>query len=124
MSKARIALIEDDAGISLMYATKLKLEGYEVETAADGETGLALILSQRPDVILLDIMMPTMNGSELMAKLSQYPEAAKSKVIVLTNIGSNAAEEDMKKFGAVDYITKAETTPEKVAEKVKALLSK
>lgn len=121
--KAKIAIIEDDPSIALMYATKLKYEGFEVETAIDGESGIALVLRQRPDLILLDIMMPNMNGAELMNKLSQYPEASKSKVIVLSNIGNPTTAEDMKKLGAVDYLTKSDTTPEKIVERIKAALA-
>lgn len=123
MSKpVSIAIVEDETAIAQMYAIRLRMEGYTVETAPDGETGIALILRMRPDIVLLDIMMPNMNGTEVISRLNQYPEAAHCKIIVLTNIDSPVTDEEVKRLGAVDYLVKADLTPEQVAEKVKNVL--
>ena len=66
---AKIAIIEDDQAISQMYRIKFESEGYQVETAPDGKVGLELIKEMQPDIVLLDIMMPEMNGDEVLQKI-------------------------------------------------------
>jgi two-component system, OmpR family, alkaline phosphatase synthesis response regulator PhoP len=120
----KVAIIEDDIAIVQMYRTKFEAEGYRVETAGDGETGLELIASFLPDIILLDLMMPNMNGLDMLQKLRAQPGGKDAKVVVLTNMGDTETATRVYKMAADDYIVKAEMTPKDVADRVKKLLSK
>jgi two-component system alkaline phosphatase synthesis response regulator PhoP len=122
--KIKIAIIEDDIAIVQMYRTKFESEGYEVETAGDGYTGLALIESFEPAIILLDLMMPNMNGLDMLQKLRNQPGGQEARVVVLTNMGDTESATRVFKMAADDYIVKAEMTPKQVAERVKSLLIK
>jgi DNA-binding response OmpR family regulator len=122
--KIKIAIIEDDIAIVQMYRTKFETEGYDVETAGDGITGLELIDAFEPDIILLDLMMPNMNGLEMLQKLRNQPGGQDAKVVVLTNMGDTESATKVFKMAADDYIVKAEMTPKQVAERVKSLLVK
>lgn len=119
----KIAIIEDDQAISQMYRIKFETEGYSVETAENGKTGLQLIDSMRPDIILLDLMMPEMNGDEMLAKLRATPWGKDIKVIILTNMGEQEAPAGIKQLNVRRFIVKAEMTPRQVAEMVKAELA-
>lgn len=123
-TKVKVAIIEDDIAIVQMYRTKFENEGYEVETAGDGLTGLELIESFTPDIILLDLMMPNMNGLDMLQRLRATAEGKKARVVVLTNMGDTETATKVFKMSADDYIVKAEMTPKQVAERVKVLLAK
>ncbi len=123
-SKIKVAIIEDDVAISQMYRTKFETEGYDVATAPDGEAGLELIDSFQPDIVLLDLMMPNMNGLDMLAKLRSQPNGRDAKVVVLTNMGDTETATKVYKMAADDYIVKAEMTPKQVAERIKNLLAK
>jgi len=118
----KIAIIEDDQAISQMYRIKFEAENYEVETAENGKLGLALAEEMRPDVMLLDIMMPEMDGAEMLEKMRQTDWGAKIKVIVLTNMGEQEAPDIIRTLNVKRFIVKAEMTPRQVAEMVKAEL--
>src|SRR6202050_2068190 len=123
-AKTKVAIIEDDMAIVQMYRTKFENEGYEVATAPDGASGLELIESFQPDIILLDLMMPNMNGLDMLGKLRSQPGGREAKVVVLTNMGDTETATRVHKLTADDYIVKAEMTPKQVAERIKALLAK
>ncbi len=107
-----------------MYRTKFETEGYEVATAEDGAAGLELIESFEPDIILLDLMMPNMNGLDMLSRLRSQQNGRNAKVVVLTNMGDTETATKVYKMAADDYIVKAEMTPKQVAERVKALLAR
>jgi len=119
LTMKKIAIIEDDQAISQMYRMKFENEGYEVETAENGEIGLELIKKMKPDIILLDVMMPVMNGDEMLAKLRNEPWGKDTKVIILTNIGEQELPKDLTSLDVLDVILKAELTPRQVADRVK-----
>jgi DNA-binding response OmpR family regulator len=119
----KIAIIEDDQAIAQMYRLKFESEGYEVETASNGKLGLELAESMHPDVILLDLMMPEMNGDEMLTKLRAKPWGKDVKVIILTNMGEQEAPDSVKHLNVRRFIVKAEMTPRQVAEMVKAELA-
>lgn len=119
----KIAIIEDDQAISQMYRIKFEAEGYTVETAGDGRTGLDLCLEFQPDIILLDLMMPEMNGDEMLAALRKTEWGKTVKVIVLTNMGEQEAPDTLKTLGVNAFIVKADMTPRQVAELVKKHLA-
>ena len=123
-TKVKVAIIEDDIAIVQMYRTKFENEGYDVETAGDGITGLELIASFSPDIILLDLMMPNMDGLDMLQRLRGTTEGKKARVVVLTNMGDTETATKVYKMAADDYIVKAEMTPKQVAERVKLLLAK
>lgn len=120
--KTKVAIIEDDMAIVQMYRTKFENEGYDVATAPDGQAGLELIDSFQPDIVLLDLMMPNMNGLDMLQRLRSQPNGRDAKVVVLTNMGDTETATKVYKMAADDYIVKAEMTPKQVAERVKTLL--
>ncbi len=121
---AKIAIIEDDQAISQMYRIKFEAEGFVVETAENGKLGLELAENMKPDIILLDLMMPEMNGDEMLSKLRKTPFGKNTKVVILTNMGEQEVPEEVKKLGVVAIILKADMTPRQVAELVKKQLNK
>jgi DNA-binding response OmpR family regulator len=119
----KIAIIEDDAAISQMYRIKFEAEGYTVDTAENGKLGLALIEEMTPDIVLLDLMMPEMNGDEMLAKLRETDWGKNIKVIVLTNMGESEVPANVRELGVKAFILKANMTPRQVAELVKEQLA-
>jgi DNA-binding response OmpR family regulator len=119
----KIAIIEDDQAISQMYRMKFEAEGFQVETAGNGKLGLGLAEKMKPDIILLDLMMPEMNGDEMLKKLRQTSWGKDIKVIILTNMGEQEAPESVKTMNVLRFIVKAEMTPRQVAEMVKTELA-
>jgi two-component system alkaline phosphatase synthesis response regulator PhoP len=118
----KIAIIEDDAAISQMYRIKFEAEGYTVETAENGLLGLKLAESFKPDIILLDLMMPEMNGHEMLIQLRKSTWGKDIKVVILTNMGEQEAPPGIRDLGVSDFILKADMTPRQVAEIVKKQL--
>lgn len=120
---SKIAIVEDDAAISQMYRIKFEAEGFEVDTAENGKVGLALIQDMKPDIVLLDLMMPEMDGEEMLTKLRSEPWGKDIKVIILTNMGESEAPASIKSMNVESFILKANMTPRQVAELVKEHLS-
>lgn len=114
----KIAIIEDDAAIAQMYRMKFEAEGFTVETAENGRLGLALAQEMMPDVILLDLMMPEMNGDEMLSQMRSTEWGKDIKVIILTNMGEQEAPESLKTLNVSAFIVKADMTPRQVAELV------
>lgn len=119
----KIAIIEDDVAIAQMYRMKFETEGYTVETAENGVHGLQLAEEMKPDVILLDLMMPEMSGDEMLKQLRATDWGKDIKVIILTNMGEQEAPPIIKELNVKRFIVKAEMTPRQVAEMVKAELA-
>lgn len=115
----KVAIIEDDQAISQMYRIKFESEGYSVETAENGKQGLELCEKMVPDIILLDLMMPEMNGDEMLTLLRKTAWGQSIKVVILTNMGEQEIPESIKKQGVSAVILKADMTPRQVAELVK-----
>lgn|SRR3989338_6700988 len=124
MDKLKVAIIEDEQFLASMYATKFELEGFAVIRAGDGAEGLRLIKESKPDMVLLDVVMPRVDGFEVLSNLRSDPSTAKLPVILLTNLGQRADIEKGLKLGANDYIVKANYTPAQVVAKVKEHLKK
>lgn len=122
--KKKILLVEDEPMIADMYATKFSLEGYDVVTAHDGAEGLAMAKSEKPDIILLDIIMPKLDGFATLKAIRDDASIKPAPVILLTNLGQ---EDDIKKgkeLGADDYFVKANHPPQEIVEKVTTVLKK
>jgi DNA-binding response OmpR family regulator len=119
----KVAIVEDDAAISQMYRIKFESEGFEVETAENGKLGLAMAEAFKPDIILLDLMMPEMNGDEMLKALRATDWGKDVRVIILTNMGEQEAPQIIKELNVRRFIVKAEMTPRQVAEMVKTELA-
>lgn len=120
---AKVAIVEDDQTISQMYRFKFEAEGFQVETAENGKLGLELAEAMKPDIILLDLMMPEMTGDQMLAELRKKPWGKNTKVIILTNMGEQEIPVEVKQLGVSAVILKADMTPRQVAELVKKQLS-
>ena len=120
----KIAIIEDDATISQMYRMKFEADGSDVRLASNGTIGVALVESFRPDVILLDIQMPEMDGAEALRRIRSHAWGKTIPVIVLTNLGEEEAPREMRSLGIQGYIVKANLTPRQVVAQVKSVITK
>jgi len=118
----KIAIIEDDQAISQMYRIKFENEGYQVETAENGRLGLEMIEKIKPAIVLLDLMMPEMNGDVMLAKLRDTDWGKDIKVVILTNVGEQEIPPHVKELGVSAIIIKADMTPRQVADVVKIQL--
>lgn len=118
-----ILLIEDDAFLAGMYVKKLELEGFSVLHAADGRQGLKLATQKKPDLIMLDIILPKMDGYEVLTHLKDDPATRPIPVLLLTNLGQREDVSRGLKLGAADYLIKAHFMPSEVIEKVKRVLA-
>lgn len=119
----KIAIVEDDQVISQMYRIKFESENYDVETADNGILGLELIKSMNPDIVLLDLMMPEMNGDEMLKKLRSEKWGKNVRVIILTNVGEQEIPREVKELGVSAVILKADMTPSQVVTLVKKVLA-
>jgi len=123
VNNKKLLLVEDDNLLIRMYEDKFTRDGYEVTTAFTGEDGLIKLKNFQPTLILLDIMLPKMNGFEVLQAIKVDPATKKIPVIMLTNM---ASEEDSKKgleLGAVAYLVKSENTPDQIVAKIKEILA-
>ena len=119
----KIAIIEDDLAISQMYRFKFEAEGFEVETAENGVLGLELAKTMKPDIILLDLMMPEMNGDEMLKLMRDTAWGRDIKVVILTNKGEQEIPPEVRSYNVSAVILKADMTPRQVAELVKKQLA-
>lgn len=119
----KILLVEDDPSISKLYQTKFDQENFNVVTAENGKKGLDLAISEKPDIILLDISLPILNGFEVLKKLRKNNDLKKTPIIILTNYGEmeNITEGFLR--GATEFMVKVEHTPEEVVDTVREVLS-
>lgn len=120
--KYKILIVEDDSFLLSMYATKFELEGFEVLMAEDGEKGLNAAKKEMPDMILLDILLPKMNGFEVLKNLKADDKTKDLKVLLLTNLSQRAEVDQGLDMGAVEYLIKAHFMPSEVVVKVKKML--
>jgi len=125
MSKKQlIVLVEDDEFLAELYGTKLTLEGYDVHLANDGEKGLKLIKEKKPMLVLLDVMLPKMDGFEVLKQLGKEGLAKKIPIILLTNLSQKDEVKKGLELGARDYLIKAHFMPSEVVAKIKELIGK
>lgn len=119
----KILIVEDDEPIRLLYSLKFTQEHFIVETAADGVKGLALAEKSSPDLILLDLRMPLMNGDEMLAKMRATNWGSSIRVIILTNISKNEAPHSLRFLHVDRYVTKVHHTPAQIVDMVQEVLS-
>ena len=119
----KILLIEDEAALQKTFGDTLCSEGYQLVSATDGEVGLRLAKSETPDLIILDLILPKLNGLEVLKSLKEDQQTRGIPVIILTNLGDLENIEKALELGATTYLVKADHTLEEVIEKVKKALS-
>ena len=119
----KIAIIEDDPVISQMYRMKFEADGFEVQLADNGKRGVALAEAFSPDLILLDVNMPEMDGAEALAIIRKAEWGKDIPVIVLTNMGEEESPKELRSLGIESYIVKANLTPREVVQRVKDALA-
>lgn len=120
----RILIVDDDPFILDMYVLKLKEGDYQIDTAANGKDALKKVNETKPDLLLLDVVLPGMDGFEVLAELKKNPPEHPLKIILLTNLGQKEDVTRGMSLGADDYIIKAHFTPSEVVHKVEHLLQK
>lgn len=120
----KILIIEDDDFFRGLIAKKLLFEEFDAYMAANGEEGLAKIKEQKPDLVLLDMLLPSMDGFEVLAKIKEDPAISSTPVIIASNLVEKEDVDRALKMGAIDYMIKSQYTPEMIIEKVKKVLGK
>lgn len=121
----RILVVEDDEFLRELYDELLKGEGYEVTLAVDGEDGLTNMSAGGFDLVLLDIMLPKMDGLEILRKLKDAPAKVKNgPVVLLTNLGQDSIIKEGFSLGASGYLIKSAMNPDQVLSEVKVFLNK
>jgi DNA-binding response OmpR family regulator len=119
----KIAIIEDDQVISQMYRMKFEADGFDVQLARNGKIGVALVESFKPDMILLDLQMPEMNGADALEAIRKNDWGKNIPVIILTNLGEEESPKHLRTLGIHSYIVKANLTPRQVVQRVKEALN-
>ena len=122
MAKHKILLVEDDRAIRELYLLKLRLDGFDVYSAVDGVEGLRMAREVMPYLILLDILMPRMNGADMLQKLRETDWGADMRVIMLTNLSKDEAPSILKFLNVDRYVVKAHYTPRQVVDIVREVL--
>lgn len=121
--KIYVLIVEDDSFLANIYKTKFEMEGFKVSVSENGETGLADVKKKKPAIVLLDILLPKLDGFAVLMKLKEDAETKNIPVILLTNLGQKDDVQKGLDLGAVDYLIKAHFKPSEVVEKVKKVLS-
>lgn len=116
----RILLIEDDPAIAEMYRLQLDLDGHTVWVAADGESGLDMARTHRPDIVLLDVRLPRLDGFEVLAALRDHPDTNHLPVVFLSNYGAADMVRRGLEMGATDYLVKSQVTPVDLSTRLSA----
>jgi len=122
--KIKVLLIEDEAMLANMYEVKFQNEGFEVVKALDGATGLELSKTTNPDFVLLDVIMPKMDGFSVLKAMREDDKTKDLPVMLLTNLGQDEDVQKGKELGSVGYLVKANVTPAEVVEAVRKELEK
>ena len=119
-----VLIVDDDQFLLDMYSLKFKESGFSVEVAQNGSEALEKAKALNPDAILLDVVMPKIDGFEVLRTIKKEKIAEHSKILILTNLGQKGDVEKGLKLGADDYVVKAHFTPTEVVDKVKIMLNK
>ena len=120
--KQTIVVVEDEKPIRDMYTWKLKAEGFKVFNADNGQVGIQVIEEVKPDLILLDIRMPIMNGDDMLEKLRATDWGSSIRVIILTNLSKDEAPHKLRLLSVDRYIVKAHSTPDQVLSTINSVL--
>lgn len=119
----KILIIEDEKMLKEMYVKKFSEMGYEVISAGNAENGLRKAKEERPDLILLDILLPRKNGIYTLKKIRKDPEIANIDVVAFSNFDDPNAKKEAKELGVLDYLIKTSYTPKQIVERIKEYLT-
>lgn len=123
MANAKILIIEDDRYISRMFEIKLGLDGLDVQVADNGRIGVEKAKEFHPDVILTDILMPEMDGFEVISQIKNNAELKSTPILIMSNLGEEDHIQKGLQLGAIGYIVKSDITPSQIIEKIKSVLN-
>jgi DNA-binding response OmpR family regulator len=118
----KILIVEDDKFVRELIFQRLTEEKFEVVAAKDGEEGVEKTVSEKPDLVLLDLILPGIDGFEVLSRMRKNPLTQKISVIILSNLGEKIDVDRGVKLGANDYLIKAHFTPKEIVEKVRSIL--
>lgn len=119
MDKKKILLVEDDDALATVYITRLQMEGFDVKHVVDGEDALSAAVTYRPDLVLLDAMMPKISGFDVLDILRNTPETTNIRVIMLTALSQAKDKERAETLGVDDYLVKSQVVISDVVERIK-----
>ncbi len=117
-----ILLVEDDPFLIDIYSVKFKNAGFAVETVEDGETTLNKIREKKPDLVVLDLVLPHVDGWEILRQIKEDPDLDQMPIIIFSNLGQRSDIEKGRAMGATKYLIKSQYTPGEVLEEVKKIL--
>lgn len=120
--KKKILVVEDDPMISSMYKTKFEADGFEVFIAGNGVIGLELARKEKPDIIMLDVILPQLDGFSVLEEIKKDETVKNIPVVMLTNLGTEEDRVKGEKLGALAYLVKASLTPGQISAKIKQVL--
>lgn len=120
--RKKVLIVEDDKFLRELLVGKLEIEGLEALVAIDGVEGLKVIEEKKPDAVILDLMLPNVDGFQVLEKMKENPAQATIPVIVLSNLGHREDIERCMNMGAKDFMVKAHYTPNEIIDKVKSYL--
>ena len=118
-NKKKILIVEDDPMISSIYKTKFEADGFAAVVAGNGAEGLDIARKEQPDIIMLDVILPQIDGFSVLEELKKDKLTKDIPVIMLTNLGTDEDKAKGEKMGAVDYFVKTSLTPAQISEKIK-----
>lgn len=115
----RILLVDDDQNLADVYVTRLQAEGFDVRLVTDGEAALSAAVSYHPDLVILDVMMPKVNGFDVLDIIRNTPETANLKIIMLTALSQDSDKQRAESLGVDDYMVKSQVVMNDVVARVK-----
>ncbi len=118
----KILVVEDDKFLREMISRKLDKEGYEVVQAVDGEMGEKKVKEEKPDIVLLDLILPGMDGFDVLERIKKDEEISHIPVVILSNLGQKSEVERGLNLGAVDFLIKAHFTPAEIIKKIREII--
>jgi len=121
--KYSLVLVEDDEFLASIYQTKFDMEGFKVSITGNGEEGLKLVEKKMPDIVLLDILLPKLDGFAVLERLKSNPKTKHIPVILLTNLGQKDDVDRGVELGAADYLIKAHFKPSETVDKVRKIIA-
>jgi DNA-binding response OmpR family regulator len=122
-TRRKVLIVEDDLTLKDFYSELMKEQGYDVLTAENGQVGLQMVMSQKPNLVLLDIMMPVMDGKAMLHEVRKIPEFKTLPVVILTNAGDiDTMRETQRYDNANAFLIKSNVSPQEVIDAVKAMI--
>ncbi len=115
----KILLVEDDEGLANVYKARLEAEGFEVYHCNNGETALSDAMKQKPDLVLLDVMMPKISGFDVLDILRNTPEVSNAKIVMLTALNQDTDQQKAQDLGVDDYLVKSQVVIADVISRIK-----